>query len=89
MRKQVSTVIELPGFVVSIMGVTATWNDVESSSYGNQDDKTMDDNPKKHKNSSLQKRARPDSNHKLLPSQADVLSLRQMHRLTDWILIYN
>ena len=34
-EKKVSTGIELPGFVVSSMGVTATWNKAEPSNYGN------------------------------------------------------
>ena len=38
-KKQVSTVIELPGFVVSSMGVTATWNKAEPPSCGNYADK--------------------------------------------------
>ena len=32
--------IELPGFVVSSIGVTATWIKAEQLSYGNRADKT-------------------------------------------------
>ena len=85
-EKQISTGIELPGFVVSSMGVAVICNKAELLSYGNQAGKNKtDDSPIKQENSSLQKRAWPDSNHKLLPSNAVVLPLHQMCRMVDWI----
>ena len=38
-KEQVSVGIKLPGFVISSMAVTVTWNEAEPSSYGNQADK--------------------------------------------------
>ena len=70
-EKQISTGIELPGFVVSSMGVAVICNKAELSSYVNQAGKNeTDDSPIKQENSSLQKRAWPDSNHKPLPFKA-------------------
>ena len=91
-EKQVSPVIKLQGFVASITGVTTIWNEAELLSYGYYagKNKQADDNPKKHKNSSLQKKtAWPDSNRKILSFQAVALPLRQMIRIVDWIRIYN
>ena len=85
-KKQFSTGIKLSGFVVSNIGVK-TWNQAEPSGDVNQADKNKqrDDSQKNHKNSSLQKRAMPDSNPKPLISKTAVLPLSQMHRTVDWI----